>query len=275
MSRGSIVGIGPTPQQWRVGRLSAVSDLHAPGRIAAITVRSALAVFLVVVLWRALYAGTPSESGLSREQAVTFMVLASLLTGTRLSNRWVAGDTVVQRMQSGTILYWFLRPISPRRYYFVRGMGELAYGHLWLVAGFVICLAAGVITAPAPGMAPAALASLVLSDAIFYQVNLLLDLLCFWTVVNQSAMQIMFFIQTLLAGGFAPLWFFPGWFITLSGLLPFQGMLNTPVSLYVGRIPASSAAGNLAVQLGWVVALWLLSRWLWGHAARRVTVQGG
>ena len=275
MIRGSILGIGPTRQQWRVARLGPVSDISAPGRIAAMTVRSALAVFLAVVLWRALYAGTSDESGLSREQAVTFMVLAALLTGSRVSNRWVAGDTVVQRMQSGTILYWFLRPIRPRRYYFVRGMGELVYGHLWLVTGFVICLAAGVITPPAPGMVPTALTSLILSDAIFYQVNLLLDLLCFWTVVNQSAMQIMFFIQTLLAGGFAPLWFFPGWFITASGFLPFQGMLNTPVSLYIGRIPAASAAGDLMVQAGWVLALWLLSRWLWEHAARRVTVQGG
>jgi ABC-2 type transport system permease protein len=275
MTRGSIFEIGPTLQQWRVARLGPVSEVHAPGRIAAMMIRSALAVFLAVVLWRALYAGTTDESGLTREQAVTFMVLASLLTGTRMSNRWLGGDTVVQRMQSGTILYWFLRPISPRRYYFVRGMGELAYGHLWLVAGFVICLAARVITPPAPGMAPAALASLVLSDAIFYQVNLLLDLLCFWTVVNQSAMQIMFFIQTLLAGGFAPLWFFPDWFITASGFLPFQGMLNTPISLYIGRISASAAAGELAVQAGWMLALWLLSRWLWEHAARRVTVQGG
>jgi ABC-2 type transport system permease protein len=157
----------------------------------------------------------------------------------------------------------------------VRGVGELAYGYVWLIAGYVICRAVGVVTPPARGAALASLISLLLADAIFYQVNLLLDLLCFWTVVNQSAMQIMFFIQTLLAGGFAPLWFFPHWFITLSGLLPFQGMLNTPMSIYVGRIPASHAAVDLGIQLGWAIGLAVASRWLWRHAARRVTVQGG
>lgn len=129
MIHGSVLGVGPTLQQWRVARLSTVSDVHAPGRIAATTVRSALAVFLAVVLWRASYAGTSSQSGLSREQAVTFMVLTALLTGTRMSNRWVAGDTVVQRMQLGTILYRDLRGgVAPAGHRVLEQLGRGADG---------------------------------------------------------------------------------------------------------------------------------------------------
>jgi ABC-2 type transport system permease protein len=261
--------------QLRVGRVTPLGEVLAGGRVATKATRIAVAVFLSVVLWRALYSTTTSEAGLDKDQAVTYAVLATALVATRITATWINGDTVLQRMQQGTILFWFLRPMSARRYYFVRGLGELAYAQLWLTATVLVCLPLGVISAPDPGSLPALAVSLLLGHAIFYELGLVLDLLCFWTVVNQSAVQIVFFVQTLLSGGFAPLWFFPEWFRTLSILLPFQGTLNVPVSIYVGRLPASQIAGSLALQLGWVVGLWLFNRWLWGRASRRVTVQGG
>ena len=250
--------------QLLVGRVTPQGEVLAGGRVATKVVQIAVAVFLAVVLWRALYSGTTSEAG-----------LGTVLVSTRFSMSWLNGDTVLQRMQQGTILFWFLRPMSARRYYFVRGIGELAYAQLWLAATVLVCLPLGVIRPPDPGSLPAFVVSLLLGHAIFYELNLVLDLLCFWTVMNQSAVQIMFFVQTLLSGGFAPLWFFPEWFRTLSLLLPFQGTLNVPVSIYVGRLPASQIVGSLILQLGWVVLLWLFNRWLWERASRRVTVQGG
>jgi len=261
--------------QLLVARVTPLGEVLAGGRVATRAMQIAVAVFLAVVLWRALYAGTSSEAGLNREQAVTYAVLATVLVATRFTTSWLNGDTVLQRMQTGTILFWFLRPMSARRYYFVRGLGELGYAQLWLAATLLVCLPLGVVQPPDIGSLPAFVVSLVLGTAIFYELNLVLDLLCFWTVVNQSAVQIMFFVQTLLSGGFAPLWFFPEWFRTLSLLLPFQGTLNVPVSIYVGRLPASQIAGSLALQLGWVVGLWLFNRRLWERASRRVTVQGG
>ena len=258
-----------------VGRVTPLGEVLAGGRVATKALQIAVAVFLSVVLWRALYVGTSSQAGLDREQAVTYAVLGTVLVSTRFTMSWLNGDTVLQRMQQGTILFWFLRPMSARRYYFVRGLGELGYAQVWLAVTVLVCLPLGVIQHPDPGSLPEFVVSLLLGTAIFYELNLVLDLMCFWTVMNQSAVQIMFFVQTLLSGGFAPLWFFPGWFRTLSLLLPFQGTLNVPVSIYVGRLPASQVAGSLALQVGWVVGLWLFNRWLWERASRRVTVQGG
>jgi ABC-2 type transport system permease protein len=104
---------------------------------------------------------------------------------------------------------------------------------------------------------------------------LILDQLCFWTVRNNAAMLILIFAQNLLSGVYAPLWFFPDWFITLSGFLPFQATLSVPLSLYIGRIPLSDAWEQLAIQGFWVVALTLFTRFLWRRAARRVISQGG
>jgi ABC-2 type transport system permease protein len=99
--------------------------------------------------------------------------------------------------------------------------------------------------------------------------------MCFWTVRNSAAMLILIFAQNLMSGVYAPLWFFPAWFRTLSTFLPFQATLNVPLSLYVGRIELSDAPLQLAIQAGWVVLLHLFTRFLWRRAARRVNSQGG
>ena len=95
------------------------------------------------------------------------------------------------------------------------------------------------------------------------------------TLRNNAAMLILIFAQNLLSGVYAPLWFFPDWFVTLSSFLPFQATLSVPLSLYVGRIPLSDAGPALLVQAVWVTVLALFTRLVWRLAARRVISQGG
>jgi ABC-2 type transport system permease protein len=179
-------------------------------------------------------------------------------------------------MHYGTIVYWYLRPLPPQRYYALRALGEQLYGFAWAVGGYAVCLVAGVVEPPGSAAVAGVFAlSLLLGQWVLYYVMLVLDQLCFWTVRNNAAMLILIFAQNLLSGVYAPLWFFPDWFITLSSLLPFQATLSVPLSLYIGRIPLSDAAGQLAVQAGWVVLLGLFTRFLWHRAARHVISQGG
>jgi ABC-2 type transport system permease protein len=169
-----------------------------------------------------------------------------------------------------------MRPLPPRRYYLIRAVGDQAYGFCWVLLGYAICLLLGIVAPPVSAGAAGAFAmSLLLGQVTLYYLLLTVDLLCFWTVVNSAAVQILRFAQNLLSGVFAPLWFFPGWFVTLSSVLPFQGTLNVPLSLYIGRIPLSGAAKELAVQAIWCALLAALTRLMWRRAARRVTVQGG
>ncbi|MFK0111589.1 ABC transporter permease [Streptomyces sp. NPDC091217] len=263
-------------QHCTVGRVTPLGEWLTPSRLTATVFRTLVSLFLVIILWRALYAHTRESAGLDADQAVTFMVLATLVIRARVSGRWIHRDTMVQHIQYGTILYWFTRPIEPRRYYFVRAMGELAYGLAIALISYVFCLALGLISLPAsPSYGAAFAVSLALGQAIFYQIMLTLDLLCFWTVVNASALQIAFFVINLMSGGFAPLWFFPHWFLSMSQWLPFQGLMNTPLSLYIGRISLAEVGWTLGLQLLWASLLCAFSQWLWKRAARRVVVQGG
>ena len=71
---------------------------------------------------------TGTTAGLTRDQAVTYAVLAVLATRIRALDQYAGRDTVQQHMHFGTIVYWYLRPLPPQRYYALRALGEQLYG---------------------------------------------------------------------------------------------------------------------------------------------------
>jgi ABC-2 type transport system permease protein len=265
-----------THWSWRVSLLSAVSELSRPTRLTLMFFRTTLQVVLVVGVWHALYSHTRVSGGLDVEQATTYAVLAMLLSQQGGLDRMAARDTVLDHVQDGTILYWYLRPISPRYYHFARGLGDQLYALCWAGAGYLACLAAGVVGHPVSVLAGIlTLVSLGLGQLVLYFLTLLIDLLCFWSMTNQNALFVYRFVYGLMSGSFAPLWFFPAWFQEFAWFLPFQAAVNIPLSLYIGRIPLGAFLGAIGVQLVWCLALGALSFFIWRRAGRRVTVQGG
>ena len=261
---------------WRAARVTPLGELHTPPRMTAVLLRLTVQVVLVASLWRGLYAHAGTTAGLGRDQAVTYAVLAVLASRLRELDQYAGRDSVLQHMHFGTIVYWYLRPLSPERYHALRALGEQLYGFAWALFGYLVCLAAGVVQPPnSAAVAGVFVLSLLLGQWVLYYVMLVLDQLCFWTMRNNAAMLILIFAQNLLSGVYAPLWFFPDWFITLSTFLPFQATLSVPLSLYIGRIPLSDAGEQLAIQAGWVVLLTVFTRFLWRRAALRVISQGG
>jgi ABC-2 type transport system permease protein len=261
---------------WRAARVTPLGELYAPPRMTAALIRLTVQVVLVASLWNGLYQQTGTTAGIDREQAVTYAVMAVLASRLRELDQYAGRDTVLQHMHFGTIVYWYLRPLPPQRYYALRALGEQLYGFAWALAGFALCLAAGVVRPPGSAAVAGVFAlSLLLGQVVLYYVMLVIDQFCFWTLRNGAAMLILIFAQNLLSGVYAPLWFFPDWFITLSSFLPFQATLSVPLSLYVGRIPLSDAAFQLSVQAGRILVLALFTRFLWRRAALRVVSQGG
>ncbi|EKX68827.1 hypothetical protein Sipo8835_31685 [Streptomyces ipomoeae] len=260
----------------RIAWITPRGELLAPPRMTATAIRLFVQVCLVVYLWRGLYANTDSSAGLDETQAVSYAVLAVLANRIRGLDRRAGRDTVIQHLHFGTIVYWYLRPLKPRRYYALRALGDQMYGFGWVLAGYVLCLAVGVVAAPSsPKVAAVFAVSMLLGQLVLHYVMTLVDLLCFWTLRNEAALMILLFAQNLLSGVYAPLWYFPDWFITLSAFLPFQSTLGVPLSIYVGRIGVDDALAQMAVQGVWIVLLALLTRWLWDRAGRRVVAQGG
>lgn len=261
---------------WRTMTITARGELLSPTRITAAAARLAMQIFLMVCLWHALYADSSSSAGLTMPQAVSYAVLSTLAVRIRTTNRSGARDTVYQHVQSGTIVYWYARPLTPQRYYLLRGVGDQLYGFAWACAAYAICLVAGVVSPPASiGAALAFAVTLALGHVLLYYLVLLSDQLCFWMIKNSAGMDILAFALNLLSGAYAAIWFFPGWFRTVSAALPFQYTLGVPLSFYVGRLDTSALLEQVAVQIAWMTVLALITRMMWRKASERVVSQGG
>ena len=66
----------------------------------------------------------------------------------------------------------------------------------------------------------------------------------------------------------------PDWLRELCEVLPFQGMVYLPGSIFLGRA-GDGAVSALAVQAAWALGLLLLGRLAFAAAARKVTIHGG
>jgi ABC-2 type transport system permease protein len=261
---------------WRIARITPVGQLRVPPRLTATAVQMAVQLFLVVCLWHSLYQQTGNTAGLSEQQATSYAILAVLAARVRALDRRASRDSIAQHLRQGTVIYLFLRPLSPSRYHQLRAWGDQIYGLAWFATGFLCCLAFGVLALPPSLLAGTIwIVSFVLGQLVLYRLALIIDLSCFWTLRNSAALQILQFTQNLLSGSYAPLWYFPGWFVAAGMYLPFQATLNVPLSLYVGRIPVTDAGGYVLVQVIWVLALTALTRWMWLRVGNRLVVQGG
>jgi ABC-2 type transport system permease protein len=276
VSEAGTIGRRAEAAAWRTARITALSDLLSPSRLYGLAIRLGVQLFLVAFLWRALYAHVTQAAGLTETQAVSYALLAVLVLRIRRADRWMGRDMVIQHVQSGTIVYWFLRPVSPQRYSLWRGVGEQAYGLAWAVAGWLVCLAIGVVGWPASaGDAAAFAVTFILGQSVLYYLGLLTDLMCFWTIRNGSVVAILAFAQNLLSGGYAALWYYPGWFRSVSEVLPFQYTVGVPLSFYIGRLPLAELPLMLGWAAAWMLALALVTRLLWRRAAARISAQGG
>lgn len=268
---------GRSGRAWRIWRIVPLYQTIAyRGRFFLAPFMVAVQVYLYYLLWIAVYKGKTSVAGLDVHQAVGYATLAILLGRIRWSNRMVSKDSVPQRTREGTIIYWFLRPIPPGRYYMFRAVGDAGYGAVWAAIGYAVVLSTGMIRPPASAAVGGVFVlSMVLGQVILYYLGQLVDLATFWLVTNTGLTRMYGFVQDLMSGVFVPLWFLPGWLLTTASVLPFAATINLPISIYIGRIPLSEAPAKLLFETCWILFLAAMTRFLWSRAARRVTSQGG
>ncbi|MEP7054633.1 MAG: ABC-2 family transporter protein [Actinomycetota bacterium] len=263
-------------RSWRAARIVPLVETAYRSRLILLPMMLGIQIFLYYRLWLAVFANSTTVAGLGVRQVVTYSTIALLVARIRWSARTFQRDSIPNRIREGTIVYLFLRPITARRYAMIRALGEMGYGGMWALGGFVVMAATGAIDLPHSAAAAAVFVlSVLLGQTILFLMSQCVELVSFWLVANMGVERLYYFAQDLLAGVFVPLWFLPGWLFTAARFLPFGSAINVPISLYVGRIPLRDAPGQLLQQLAWVAVLLLVTRHLWKRASARVLVQGG
>lgn len=242
--------------------------------INAVTATAAVGV--QVFLWRAVYAGREGglPGGYDLPRLTTYVLLAQVL-GLMQANR--VDEEVSGEVQRGDIAVSLLRPVSYPLARFAAGL-PVSLTNATLVAVPVVLLYMMLLPLTTPNWTGVLLfaCSAGLSLVIGFGVNLLVGLAGFVTTNIWGVRVVKDSVVAFFAGQVVPLALMPGPLAAVAHALPFQGMVDGPLRLLLGRYDGPlGAAGILAAQLAWAAALAALAALAWRRAVRRVEVLGG
>ena len=244
--------------------------------------RSAFALIpllATIYLWRAIYAGRADSSdvaGYSLAKMISYYLVITVvdaLTAVTDDDWQVAGD-----IKDGNINQFLLKPINYLTYRLcLFGAGRLVYS---MVA--VIPLSAFLIWHRAFFFLPASFStygwfclSLVLTGLLQFFISYTMALLAFWLLEVSTLILMLFALEYLASGHLFPLDILPPGLSHLLALTPFPYELFFPVSIYLEQAKGAALYRGLLIQLSWVVATYVLARWVWRRGIKRYAAVGG
>ena len=204
----------------------------------------AVRVYLLRMVWTALYAHNAAPAELSRHAIITYSAVA-LLMGIVMDIDQTRA--LHDKLHDGSIATDFLKPIIVPLYFFADGTGEVLFHAVLLVPATLIALLIFHIIVPPP----------------------------FWTLEISAMQLIVTWLTDFFGGELIPLILFPAVLQKFVYALPFAAMFSTPLLIYVGVIPPSRYLAVMGLQVFWILVLAGLSTLMWRAGARRIVVQGG
>ncbi len=229
-------------------------------------------VYLLRMVWVALYARNVAPSDLPLHAIITYSTVA-LLMGLVMDIDQTR--TLHDNLHSGSIATDFMKPINVPLYFFSDGSGEVIFHAILIVPSLLFSLLIVHIDVPGPLVLAMFFVSFFLGYLVGFWINFILNMIAFWTLEIHAARLIVTWVSDLFGGEIIPLVIFPAFLQKIAFVLPFAAMFSTPLLIYVGVIPPAHYAQALGSQLFWVVALGLVATVMWRAGAKRVVVQGG
>ena len=222
----------------------------------------------------ALYRQRPEAEGYRLPDVLTYVWVSQGLI--MPLNLW-GWQEIAQTIRTGDIASDLAKPLSYFGYWLSRDLGRAAYH--WL-SRWVPTVAVGWaffrVTLPTSPLTWLAFAlSLTLAVIISFCLRFMMNLTAFWLLDVRGTLSLSYLFVNFLSGFLLPLAFFPPALRAVAEFLPFAGMVNLPLQVYLERAQGAALLGVLLQQAAWVAACALAAQALLTAATRKLVVQGG
>jgi len=102
-----------------------------------------------------------------------------------------------------------------------------------------------------------------------------LAMMAFWILEISTIVFIFFSFEYFLSGQLFPLDLMPHWLQAALHWMPFTYELYFPVSVFLEKNTGAALWQGLAIQAGWMVAMYLVAKTMWRLGVRRYQAVGG
>jgi ABC-2 type transport system permease protein len=231
--------------------------------------------FIRAAVLVAIVHARPGAGGLDARGYVTFSVLSQALMA--FVGFFGDGEEITERIKTGDVVSDLYRPADFQLWYYAADVGRAAFQFVGRGLPIVLFGAAvyGIDTPRSPGTVALFAASLIGAQMTGFFIRFLVQLSGFWLLDTRGTKQLNDTMTMFSSGVMVPLMLFPHWLEPVARALPYAGMIQTPVEVYLGTVRGAEAVAAVGVQFVWVVVLFLAGRALMASATRRVVIQGG
>ncbi|HEQ59978.1 MAG TPA: hypothetical protein ENN74_00035 [Firmicutes bacterium] len=225
-------------------------------------------------LYKALFTHGGSIKGYSLPAMVTYVSIGWISKSFYLN--YIDHD-LASDVRTGQIAMDLVKPVDFQLMYYFRGYGQSLFRIVLFTPPIVIATLLVFKVQGPPGAAHLGLflISTFLSALIYLGINFLVGTIAVFFLSIQGILYPKNLMIELFSGLLIPIDWFPGWFQTLSALLPFQSIAFVPLSVYLGRLQGRALGEAIGLQLFWAVALFVAGRALWAACRRQMLIQGG
>ena len=230
-----------------------------------------------VFLWRAVFnekgGGMQGYDYGSMIYYYLLMILVSNLV-TPTEDEWqIAAD-----IREGQINSFLTKPLSYLAYRFCIFLsGRLVYTLVTILPiALIFVYFRDFITLPANGATYFfSFVSLVMSGLIQFFISYSISMMAFWILEISTIVFIVYSFEYFLGGQMFPIDLMPAGIQAVMKWLPFYYELFCPIAIFLERLKGAEMFQALAIQTGWVVALWAFARFMWKRGLGHYQAVGG
>jgi ABC-2 type transport system permease protein len=265
---------------WHVINIGVQNNLAYRVNFLARALFGLIPLTAMLYLWRTIYAGKGGDevaiSSYTLSEMISYYLVAQIvdaLTAVNEDDWQIAAD-----IKDGLISQFLLKPVDYLWYrlclfmagrvtYMVVAAVPLAlfvgWHHQWFILPATMLRWGGVV------------ASVVLTAMLQFFMSYAMATLAFWVLEVSTLIFILYAFEYIASGHLFPLDILPAGLQHALRFTPFPYQLYFPVSIYMGKVGDGELARGLAIQLLWVVAIYVLARFVWSRGIRKYSAVGG
>lgn len=236
-------------------------------------VNSIIQIFISIILWKTLYAGSDSIKGIDFS-----IITTNFIISLGLSHVLETNDFAIQRkLNDGSIANELLKPIDFRKILLANTLAEISFK---FISNFIPTCIIAVICF---GILPPAgiyhfllfLISILLGFFVIWSLSLIVQMTAFWIINVWSISTIKNVLVKVFSGALLPLYFMPVSLMKVIEFTPFDSIYHIPLQIYLGRLETGVIILSMIKQLLWGLVLYLISLFMWYKGCKNVILQGG
>lgn len=230
-----------------------------------------------IYIWRAVFAARGAEiAGYDTGQMIFYflltMLVENLVTPTEDEFR------IAAEIRDGQISALIIKPLNHLAY---RTSLFISYRALYCVVilpvvALIFLAFREYLRLPAEWVTwPAFALSVAMAGMIQFFLAYTLAMMAFWILEISTVVFLFYSFEYLLSGALFPLDIMPGWVQGFIHWSPFTYELFFPVQVYLERVHGTALLQGLAIQCGWMLAMFCSARLLWRLGVRKYQAVGG